>query len=706
MGAIILNGNTYHLRGNVQPYPVEQYGQAIITGSPARVNETKLRKLIFKQWYKWGIGWHTGDPLTGRAIGGAARDATVDTRFPVLMNSILHEAQTHASPADHIQAYVNFKGNFYGFFEEDYVGGSPTVMTPTMRVWNAGTDTWDAAATIITENEGTDNEKGGRVFDAIVHKSAIFVLTNNIDLAAADDQPNGVTSYVVRISTNASSFADTAGTHAHFAYRLIPTAVYRRNTPSDDYGRLLDMGNTLMVAMFEDSNAIHSSINQIRILYTVDSGANWVAGAIIPSGHGPKAFVRWRDPYSSPVGADIPVLVTAEGLYRVDADGTTFDLIYALDGNVNNGRWTAVGQDGGLIIGLGSGGRVVLYINPSGGVEVRGSGDPGDGLVAARRGHVNYVLTPSLPWYFLAYGGHASGEQASIFAVDYKWQTDPVTGKLFQAWHSMYLEANANIDLYVLGYSSADDSTPRLHFALEHASSAEMYHLEQPIDNELQSGVTHKRAVTSFIEFPEENGGDPHTPKNILRARVDAEDLSGTDAGEYIENEYGINKADWTNVSNLGYFVSGDKELLLGRTQQNVTGQTEAGSSTGIAAYSIRNKLIFNRDAGDNTQTPKVNEYELTIETKLPRKQGFQVVVDIGLTVEHEGGNEDDVRTNIDTVIDSVPLVSFQYPTDLATALLVRVDRYNANLETGPPGTNIDTERTGGTITLSIEERL
>lgn len=704
MGAIILNGNTYHLRGNVQPYPVEQYGQAIITGSPARANETKLRKLILNQWYKWGIGWHTGDSLTERATGGAARDATVDTRFTVLVNGILHESQTHAANADHIKKYVNFKGNLWGAFEEDSSGSTPIQNDGVARKYDAAGDDWTGGGTIVAGPSGTRILENARVFDMIVHQGKLYAATTATGSADSVLDRHGVHS-----SVDGATWADASNIWTTgFGSHSFPVENISRNTVTDDMARLLSFGSTLMHAGADNLAGGGSSVLpvQIRVKYTIDGGTNWTAGAIIPSNDGPKAFLRWRNPFSSPVGADTPILITSDGVYRVDSDGTTYDLIYTLDGNVNNGRWAAVGNDGGLIIGLGSGGRIVLYVTPDGGIEERGSGDPGDGLVVARRGHVNYVLTPSLPWYFVAYGGHAAGQQASIFAIDYDWQTDPVTGKLFQAWHSMYLEADADLDLYVLGYSTADDSTPRLHFALEHASSSEMYHLEQPADNESQSGVTHKRAVTSFIEFPEENGGDPHTPKNILRARVDAEGLSGTDAGEYIENEYGINKADWTNVSNLGYFVSGDKELLFGRTQQNVTGQTEAGSSTGIAAYSIRNKLIFNRDAGDNTQAPKVNEYELTIETKLPRKQGFQVVVDIGLTVEHEGGNEDDVRTNIDTVIDSVPLVSFQYPTDLATALLVRVDRYNANLETGPPGTNIDTERTGGTITLSIEERL
>jgi hypothetical protein len=692
MPAILLNGNTYHLRGEVQTYPVEQYAQAIMSGLPSRANETKLRKLIYNQWHKWGLGYLRADAVTGSGVGGGVRDATVDTRFATLFLPILHEAQTHASNADHFVKYLEFKGDLWAAFEEDNDGAQNDAVA---RKYGATSDNWTGGGTIVAGPTGSTVANNSRVFDMIIHQENLYAATSRIAGSGVQVQQHGIFS-----SSDGASWSVATGTG--WVNLSMPNVIVARNTFSDDMAKMLSYGVTLLHAAADDNG--NEAIEEAVIYYTVNSGTNWTLGATIPTSYGIKAFLRWKDPYSSPV-EDSPVLVLAEGIYRVDAGGTTSDLIYGMDGNENNGRNAKIGNDDGLIFGTGNGDLNVLYINSTGAKEIRRSGPPADGLVNERRGHVNDIYCPTGDkYYYVAYGGHAGSQQASIFAVTYAWHTNISSGDLEQTWHSLYQEGDANLDIIGLIISTEDDGTPRLHFSIEGAGTSEMYHLENPFDNEAQSQVAHKRASAGFIEFSEENGGDPHIPKNILRARVDVEDLSADDTGEYIEHEYGIDGADWANVSNFGHFISGDKELLFGRTQQNVSGQSEAGASTGITAHTIRNKLILNNNTAANT--PMVHEYELTVETHLPRKQGFQLTIDIGLTVQEGDVTEDDVRTNIDAVLDSVPLVSFTYPTDESTALLVRASRYTGALESGPPGTNIDTERVGGTITLNLEERL
>ena len=645
---------------DVQEQLLDVVGDSLVirTAEPERtaINGTQRYIMDYSGWSK-GIGWRTQDRRSGRGVG-APRDSTWDTRFPVLQLGLLPEVETHAAPADHLVRYISWGNDLYGVFEENYASGSSTVMTPTLRVWNASTDTWDAAATIITEDEQTDNDKGGRVFDAITHKQNIFVLTNNIDLNNSEAEAGGARSYVLRLSSDASSFGDTAVLSTR---RLITSAIHRRNLSTDDNGRLLDMTDTLMVALREDADSQDSGINKILIYYSTNSGTGWTAGAVILSGYGPKAFVRWRNPYSDPPGADIPVLVTAEGVYRVDVGGTTFELIYALDGNASNGRGAVVGQDNGLIIGLGEGGRVVLYVTEDGGLEARGSGDPGDGLVATRQGHVTAIAAPAMPWYFLAYGGSTASTKAGIFAVEYTWQNDPVTGRLFQPWHSISQHTAANQVIPALVFSSQNDQTPRLHYTVDGASASLAYHLTHPLDDESQTGIAHKRLASSTIEFARENFGDAHTAKNILRSRVDAEGLGTSDSTEYIEHEYGIDDAVATTVTNFGNFISTDKELFFGKTLQNITGSSEAGTPIGISAHSIRHLFTGNRTSGDSSLGPKVHEFEVIARNKINFLKRFLLPIDITLTALNRGtgGSAAQVLSDIETLQTTVPLLPF-----------------------------------------------
>ena len=410
--------------------------------------------------YGWrnGIGWARQDRETGRGEFGL-RDSTWNTLHRIASYGLLNESQTHASDRDHIRKYQNFKSDFWGLFEE--TGPNSVTTGVATAEFSGSNDTWSGGGAVGT---------GIRAYDMWTHKGALWTLVGTLD-GAADNID------VYRSTDGAShSAASATGWGTYDA----GTPVGRTTNPfNDDYARGLDFGNTCMIVGWDEDGS-----GNLEIQYTTDNGSNWTAGAAIPSGSGPKAFVRWLDPFTSPP-ADSPVLVTAEGVYRVDSGGTTYDLIYALDGNPNNGRWSVVGQDGDLYIGLGSGDIIALHAT-SGGVVVRKVGPPGDGLVDERRGYVTFMLAPPLPWLIVGYGGHGPLEQASIFAIEYHQHiadsadNAPDSGRVFQPWHSLYLESDSNLDIVAIGYSTEDDTFPRLHFGLEGSSSDEMYHLEHP----------------------------------------------------------------------------------------------------------------------------------------------------------------------------------------------------------------------------------
>jgi hypothetical protein len=645
------------------------------TGVQQRADNLKVNRAV-RGWDQ-GIGFSRLRRDRGYAINGM-RDATANTMHSsqITLNT-LHESQTHADPAEHPKVFLRFKGDFWGIFEEDYASGEDTGVFA--RLYGSSSDDWTGGGTISTWSSA--NAKGIRVWDAVVHKDDIYVSVGG-DLVGPQEIRTRVLS-----SANGASWSDPGNTGADSG-NYLSTTITRRNNFDDDYGRLLDFGNTLMQALRGSS--------EVRVYYSVDEGANWTRGATIPSGDGPKAFVNWRDPFSNPIGAESPTLITAEGVYRVDAGGTTFNLIYELDGNPNNGRRAAVGQDGGLIVGLGNGGRIVLYVTAAGGITVRGMGDPGDGLVAARQGHVNYVLAPALPWYFLAYGGHASDQQASIFAVEYQWRENALTGKPYQVWHSMYLEADDDVDLYLLGFSSEDDGTPRLHFALEGAAAAEMYHLENPVTDPV-SGVTMKyqpgSSNTQYVEWAEDDLSDPHSSAAVYRVLAEADDLSASTSGEYIAAHYGLDGAAWNNVS-LGNFLSGDKDLDPGT------------SSRGVSAKTFRLRMELNRDGGDTTQTPKLKEVEVQSRNKMVLLERYgNLAIDLGLTAQQERITPFEVFTRLRADIISVTSLGFTLGSRWSEQQ-VEVVGFEAALDSLDKGVSVESQEVSGVVNLTVEEVL
>ena len=614
-GTVSINSQDFALAGDVVPYLLKPEGDAFrLQGVQVRKDNTKIGRWIYR-WNK-GVGWARQDRETGRGVGGLM-DSTVETRFRTAELALLHEAQTHAAPADFIRKYVGpFKGDFFGFFEELYASGAIT--DAVCYKWDP--DAWDAAGTI--ESAGA-NAQGMRVWDAISHEGRLWAAVTN------DGSESGSNGVVISRSTDGATWEET-GTSTQVTFAGGIQAVHRRNNFDDDVARLLSFGATLMIASADLSDL------EIEVKYSVNPEAaspTFTAGAIIPSGSGPKALVRWLDPFSSPP-ADSPVLVTAEGVYRVDSGGTTFDLIYALDCDPNNGRWSVVGLDGSLYVGLGSGQITKLTALSGGGLKVTNVGPPGDGLVTARQGHVNYMLAIPDRWLIVAYGGHAASKNAGVWAIEYQVQTDPETGLEYQAWHHLYQESDANIDITTLGFSTEDDATPRLHFALEGTSTSEMYHLEEPLVSGAGTGTTQKKQLTGIMRFPVDDFGDPNTSGAVFQGIVDADDLTSGSAStdEFIKHEDGLDgDADTTN--DRGDYVSGDKDLAF-------------GSGAGVSMKKAGTRLTLDRGTGDATRTPKLLDFELQARKKTASLKGFRVPIDLAATAQMEGLENAEVTMN------------------------------------------------------------
>ena len=433
----------------------------------------------------------------------------------------------------------------------------------------------------------------------------------------------------------------------------------------------------------------------IRLFYTVNEGGEWTGGAVVPSGSGPKALKRWLDPLSSPP-ADSLVLVTAEGIYRVDSGGTTFDRFWKFDGDPNNGRWAEVGNDGDLYFGLGNGDLGALHITETGERQYRRVGPPGDGLTSLRQGHINYILAPQGEYLYISYGGHAGSNTASVFAVEYHQQTDPDTGKIFQAWHSMYSEANGNIDIVSLGYSSLTDATPRLFFGLENASSDEMYHLERPDVSGAGTGVAIKRQLTSILRLPVDDGGDPHSDMAIYQAVADADSLTNGTASsdEFIKIEDGLD-GDGDTENDRGDFISTDKDVPYGT------------SGRGISAKKVGTRLTLDRGTGSNTKSPALYDFELQTRQKIATLWHFEFEIDIAQSARlRQPARADTIISDIKTMIEKVPNFPVRFEKTWGEIQVEVVDGAGMlKLIQNSPTDNVG-DVTGGRILLIVEEVL
>ena len=660
MGVISLNGQTYVV-GPIDMTWVPRQSPAYRTqGTQSRGNDPSMNHFLHRS-FPWGIGWSRIKREIGRGVGGLL-DSTCWTALGPVTLGKLQEVQSHAANADHWKKAVNFKSDLWGLFERDFSAANVTDIVS--RKFGATSDDWTGGGQIRAANDGGDpNATGIRGFDLGVHKGSLFVLCSGAPLPAGATAEEFV--YGVASSAAGATWADAGligWPDSATTNRYLTSTITRRNDFNDDMGRLLSFGNVLLAAIYRHPSSTDGT-GLIEVLSSTDSGANWASDVTIPASDGPKAFVDWV----TIGGVRSPVLVIPDGVYSIDYTNNTFALIYALDGDPNTGRWAEVGNDGSLYVGLGSGSILRLTIREADNLDVMVIGPPGDGLVTAKQGRANYILKTPSEWLLVAYGGHAASRNASIFMIDTSViLTDPETGKRFMPWHHMYQDGTANLDIVALAYSTEDDATPRLHFAVEGAAASVNSHIEEPFVNPKQS-TTVKYQATSILRLPDDDLGDPQATTTILDSIVDADDLSVDTTGQYITLRYGLNGASDTTTT-LGNFLSGIESLAFG------------ASSQGVADSRIGINLLFTRDA-TNTNRPLLNEFGLEAYGFRPSLRRWSMRVDIKATAEGDSkpnkvANEnlnETVIENLVAVAVSSTLVLFQDSEATPTTVRVRV---------------------------------
>ena len=674
---------------DVEAYPVQVLADARrFTSQQSRADNVKIKRFIFDNWAGMGIGWQRMRRETGRGVGGM-RFSTLETAYPAAIElAPLNESETHADPAEHLKVYVPFLGDLWGFFEENY---SDLELTGVFcRKYGATSDDWTGGGTVLEGTAGYEL-RGMRCWDAVVHGSRMFCLTNGSHLDEL--------SHDIRSSTDAITWSDASGT-GWYATASLGVVVARRNTYTDSYGKLLSATATTLLVALLDANG------NCRIDKTTDNGTNWSNVATIPTAGYVWGFhVAFND-----VGDAVPVVILSDGIWWVDLTNNAAQPLLKglMTGAQDDGRGNTRASDGNLYISKQDGDiiRISLGETVVGGNRVLVQHNVGpasyanfqqsDGLPSAFQGRATFIYGGDPTWLWVCYGGNAASKNATILRMNYE------TG----AWSHVYNDVTANRELLPIIISSEDDGTTRLHANTVTSSASTMFMFEQPLVS-IVTGVSKRFQLNGYVEWAEDDLGDPHGDTAVLIGLVDADDLSATDAGEYIEHEYGLDGAAWTNVSDFGNYVSGDKKLYFGRTLQNITNQTEAGTSVGVSAKTIRHRLYFVRDAADNTQTPKLKEFEVQARNKVQVLYGFRVPIDLALTAQNLRSNitTRTVVNRIKTIIESVILIPMKMETTYGERL-VEVANFSPSitrfLEEGATRTAGDPM--GGIINLWLEE--
>ena len=510
---------------------------------------------------------------------------------------------------------------------------------------------------------GNSNAIGVRAFDITSHKGKVYVL-------GSKGQGNEQRFALYRSSNGTTQYAEVGGTGWPTTDHL-STTITRRNNWDDRYGILLDTGQHLIVGMYDGST--------LYVYHTADIGANWTATTTIGTSQPPRGAFLWHDPTTAG-NPSAPIIVTKERVYVISISGTSATAIpISLENAEDDALGAAVGSDGLLYLSMGSGDhkRVQLKTGelPSEniGPATRAAGQPSDGLISTRQGHSNFLLATA-QYLITCYGGHVSGQKASLFAYDY----------MNGSWHSLNAQGTANIDILRAFASADDDSVPKIHIVTDGTNKTDMSVLVNWLASPT-SGATIKRASASYVEFAADDLGDPHTSSAIFKAFLDGE-YPSTD--ETIVLKDGVNDEDWQETTR-GTFNSSTDSIAYGT------------NGVGVSAKIYKPSVHLAR--GDtNTRTPILRDLEFQTRVKQAFLNGFIFEIDLHASRHSHSGSVEQVIADLETAISSVTLVAVKYGS---TTYYMDVNRLASGTSDRPASMGAPrTDRQSGFYTIECKE--
>lgn len=675
------------------------------TGTQQRSDNSKINKIV----YGWsqGIFWQSmrRNPPDGASRGiNGLRDADAETQFDELtlpLNPQAVSADLYGADGEHFQGgYAKFLNGLWLAIHQANSASLPgeagaVKYGATSDDLTAGNQ--DVVGTVPNPAPREDGDHC-RAYAITSHKGQLFLL-----YGLGDDDGNTERHYIAK-SVDGVTWTDARGTpDAPFTTDLLTTASLGGNDWRDQLGAMIGFGDKLVIAVRELAASDAGTVDQF-LFYSSASATGtpgWDADTTIPSSINQIKMHVWRDHVTSGAPA-IPVAVLNEGIYSIDTVGETFSTIHTLGGAPGDGLASAVAKaDGRLYVGTADGNIIALGIEGVGALtyEDIGPASYGDGPVSTRQGYATYIYGDDPTGLWVAYGGSAAGKFASIFFYRFRDRT----------WHSKYLDTTANREITQLTLSTADDGGMRLHFNTEGATDDVPQMIENPHVGS-RSGLTQQYRSSGIAEAPDDDLGDPHSDTLIITSRADADDLDTVatiEAGDgtntvHVEQEYGVDGAAWTSVSNLGNFGSDDKVLFFGKTDQNTPSATEAGTPIGVLAKRLRLRWKLFRDA-TTTKSPKVKELQVEAQTQNLDLRWWEFTVDIEATAIDSLRDPEQVIADLDTLAKPGQLKEFEIGKSGVAYVEVKL----------PPEFSLDVESSGdgyavggltGIVRLRVEE--
>ena len=530
--------------------------------------------------------------------------------------------------------------------------GASTAMTHTLSEAETGT----SIAIAIKSSPAV-------ALDIVHHKTNLVALYTNRTSHKVSTSTDGITWTAATTQLTAGLLANSVTAHEDI-----------------DAGLLATIGGELVAAIWDETGGT------ITFFSSTNAGVVWADENVdIASGNGPQGLAVYPDID----GENKLYVATNEGIYMVDTAPSTwtYELIMPLNNHNDNGKrmtvhqgalWFAQGVDNDTpapIYKMTVSGNA-RQIEPDYGLSF------GDGVPDNLLGSVKWMKS-SGDLLFIAVGGGAGSRNGRILC----WNGS--------GWHSAVKDTTANQQMQWCEVGSGDDGVPRLHYGFRTATTtSDVKFLEQPLVNP-RAGVTIKRDDLSgsnvgHIELPYFDMGMPHENKNFAAVHISAEDLDTT-SDEYVEVEYGLNGAATT--TDLGNYTSSVSKNLF-------------ASGAGVSGKNIGLRLKVNR-GGTNTNTPKIRDIVVEGFVVPSILYEHQMQIDIEQTAAETGLSVENVISNLETLISSVPQVTFKFGQ---VSKYVAVDRerssfsYNINSWEASGAPNSMADRSG-IFTLTLIEK-
>jgi hypothetical protein len=252
-----------------------------------------------------------------------------------------------------------------------------------------------------------------------------------------------------------------------------------------------------------------------------------------------------------------------------------------------------------------------------------------------------------------------------------------------------------NVDITMLGLSTQDDGTTRLHVAAEAATASLMFHFEEPLVCHVANEITGKYLADSYVRFVEDDHGDPHRIGALHTGRISTSGLDTTaNDNEKVVWKFGVQGGSWTDTT-AGTFYSDVLEIAL-------------GSGVGVSAKGSLHELTFTRRAGDATKRAAISEFQVDYSKKTLNLKGYVVTLNLVESVRLQDDVEDaeEAIDNLETIETEELLVPFSIGGRSAIQVEMVDNEWTLDSYTPGDGEGDQLGRLRGTAVVTVEERV